>query len=75
MKKADMKVYVGEPGTGKSTALIDKALKLVKNGHDVFIVTPSEKSKERLIVEIKQRLNYNLESDKKYYSNCLDPRM
>lgn len=27
--KADMKVVCGEPGTGKSTALINKALKLV----------------------------------------------
>lgn len=63
--KADMKVVCGEPGTGKSTALINKALKLVKNGHDVFISVPSEKAKQRLIVEIKQRLNYNLESDKK----------
>ena len=70
-----MKVYVGEPGTGKSTALIDKALKLVKGGHDVFIATPSLKAKERLIVEVKQRLNYNPESDKKYSLNCLDPRM
>lgn len=63
--KADLNVIVGEPGTGKNTVLINKALKLVKNGHDVFIVTPSDKAKQRLIVEIKQRLNYNLESDKK----------
>lgn len=65
MRKADMKVYVGEPGTGKSKTLIDKALKLVENGHDVFIATPSDKAKQRLLVEIKQRLNYNLDSDKK----------
>lgn len=65
MKKADMKVYVGEPGTGKSKTLIDKALKLVEGGHEVFIATPSDKAKQRLLVEIKQRLNYNLDSDKK----------
>ncbi|MEE6667831.1 hypothetical protein PS423_10670 [Pediococcus acidilactici] len=53
MKKADMSVIVGELGTGKSTALINKALKLVKNGHDVFIATPSDKAKQRLVVEIK----------------------
>lgn len=59
-----MKVVVGEPGSGKSTRLILRAIELVRAGKSVFIVTPSHKAKERLISEFKDRLLNRSDADR-----------
>lgn len=63
MRKADMKVYVGEPGTGKSHQLIEDAIEIVKRGEELFIMTPSDKAKQRLISGINERLHYPFDKE------------
>lgn len=49
MSKIDMKVILGEPGTGKSYALIEKAINILKNNENLYIMTPTHAAKSRLI--------------------------
>lgn len=49
MSKIDMKVILGEPGTGKSYSLIENAVSILKNGENLYIMTPTHAAKSRLI--------------------------
>ena len=45
----DFDLYVGEPGTGKSYTLTAQALMDKKLGRSVYIMTPTQASKQNLI--------------------------
>ena len=49
MSKIDMKVILGEPGTGKSYALIEKAINILEHNENLYIMTPTHAAKSRLI--------------------------
>jgi len=55
MSKIDMKVILGEPGTGKSYSLIEKAIDIIRNGEDLYIMTPTHAAQSRLINGYNQR--------------------
>ena len=49
MSKIDMKLILGEPGTGKSYSLIEKAINILKNNENLYVMTPTHAAKSRLI--------------------------
>lgn len=53
---AQLNFIVGEPGTGKSTRLVQDAIDLVRRGVSTTIVTPTHSAKRNIITMLEKRL-------------------
>ena len=67
MAQIDMNVILGEPGTGKSYSLIEKAINILKNNENLYIMTPTHAAKSRLIDGYNKRyLNKEISSNTRF---------
>ena len=53
---AQLNFIVGEPGTGKSTRLVQDALNLVRKGISTTVITPTHSAKKNILSMISKRL-------------------
>lgn len=57
MQKNTMKVVMGSPGTGKSERVIEDAIQYIKQNKSVYIMTPTQLSRQNLMHRIQKLIN------------------
>lgn len=61
--KNKITMTLGEPGTGKSTEIIDEALLLAERGDSLVIIVPTHKAGSRITSELRERKANDLENE------------